>query len=75
MLIDPTTYDVGTKELRLPEHLSAEHRDLLREVAQRNEVAHGGGLLGLVLSGSAGRGLATSTTATTRAAIAAAPRT
>jgi len=47
-------------ELRLPEHLSAEHRDLLREVAQRNEVAHGGGLLGLVLSGSAGRGLATS---------------
>ncbi|MBF5083080.1 hypothetical protein [Quadrisphaera sp. INWT6] len=47
-------------ELRLPEHVSTEHRDLLREVAQRNEVAHGDGLLGLVLSGSAGRGLAAS---------------
>jgi hypothetical protein len=45
--------------LSLPPGLSAEHRETLTELAQSNEARHGGNLLGLVLSGSAGRGLAT----------------
>ena len=39
--------------------LSVAHRRVLADVARRNEAAHGDDLLGLVLSGSAGRGLAT----------------
>lgn len=45
--------------LELPAHLSAGHRDLIAALLERNEHEHGEGLLGLVLSGSAGRGLAT----------------
>jgi hypothetical protein len=45
--------------LAFPDHLSAERRVLLEEVATRNDAAHGTDLLGLVLSGSASRGLAT----------------
>lgn len=45
--------------LDLPAHLSPEHRRLVLEVASRNDAEHGEALLGLVLSGSAGRGLAT----------------
>jgi predicted nucleotidyltransferase len=40
--------------------LSAEHRSLLADLVRRNEAEHGEKLLGVVLSGSAGRGLATS---------------
>lgn len=47
-------------DLVLPTHLSSAHRQLLLEVATRQHQAHGADLLGLVLSGSAGRGLATS---------------
>jgi hypothetical protein len=45
--------------LRLPSDLSAERRDLLTALARRNEADHGENLLGLVLSGSAGRDMAT----------------
>lgn len=45
--------------LDLPEHLTRARADLVCEVAERNDAAHGGELLGLILSGSAGRGLAT----------------
>lgn len=45
--------------LRLPPGLSSAHRDLLAGVARRHEADHGPELLGLVLSGSAGRGMAT----------------
>jgi hypothetical protein len=43
----------------LPAGLSPERGDLLAELARRRGAEHGDGLLGLVLSGSAGRGLAT----------------
>lgn len=46
-------------DLTLPPGLSPSHRELLAEVAARNDAAHGADLLGLVLSGSAGRGIAT----------------
>jgi predicted nucleotidyltransferase len=45
--------------LRLPPGLSSERRNLLTDVARRNEAEHGENLLGLVLSGSAGRDMAT----------------
>jgi len=45
--------------LRFPPDLSSERRDLLADLARRNEARHGDNLLGLVLSGSAGRGMAT----------------
>jgi hypothetical protein len=48
-----------TAALRLPPGLSSEHRDLLAGLARRHEADHGQQLLGLVLSGSAGRGIAT----------------
>ncbi len=43
----------------LPPGLSREHQRLLADVAQKNDAVHGADLLGLVLSGSAGRGMAT----------------
>lgn len=45
--------------LRLPPGLSSERSSLLTNLARRNEADHGEKLLGLVLSGSAGRGMAT----------------
>jgi hypothetical protein len=45
--------------LHLPPGLSAERCGLLTDLARRNEADHGDKLLGLVLSGSAGRGMAT----------------
>lgn len=45
--------------LELPTHLSPLHASLLRDLAARNFAEHGNDLQGLVLSGSAGRGLAT----------------
>lgn len=45
--------------LRFPPDLSSERRDLLTGLALRKEADHGEGFLGLVLSGSAGRGIAT----------------
>lgn len=46
-------------QLELPRHLTTEQRALIASLAQRNENDHGAGLLGLVLSGSAARGMAT----------------
>lgn len=43
----------------LRSHLSAGHRELLAALMERHQDAYGGDLLGVVLSGSAGRGLAT----------------
>lgn len=45
--------------LDLPDHLSQARADLLAEVAERNDADHGSDFQGLILSGSAGRGLAT----------------
>ncbi|MBS2938318.1 nucleotidyltransferase domain-containing protein [Nocardioides sp. J2M5] len=45
--------------LHLPAWLTAEDRSTLEALAARNEADHGDGLLGLVLSGSAGRAYAT----------------
>ncbi len=45
--------------LQIPPGLSPERRNLLIDVARRNDADHGENLLGLVLSGSAGRGVAT----------------
>ena len=45
--------------LQLPPGLSSERCRLLTELAARNQADHGANLLGLVQSGSAGRGLAT----------------
>ena len=45
--------------LELPDHLPRTDRDLITALAERNLAAHGDGFLGLVLSGSAGRGMAT----------------
>lgn len=46
-------------ELVFPDGLSPGRRSLLTELARRNDATHGDHLLGLVLSGSAGRGMAT----------------
>ena len=46
-------------DLDMPTGLSPEHRTALIDLALRNQEAHGEELLGLVLSGSAGRGIAT----------------
>ena len=46
-------------DLAFPSHLSSARRDLLTSVAHRVDREHGDNFLGLVLSGSAGRGLAT----------------
>ena len=45
--------------LEIPPGLSPAQRSLLTDLARRNDAAHGANLLGLVLSGSAGRGIAT----------------
>jgi hypothetical protein len=45
--------------LEIPPDLSPEQRNLLTALACRNDSDHGAHLLGLVLSGSAGRGVAT----------------
>jgi hypothetical protein len=45
--------------LDVPAHVSPARVRLLEELADRNDRDHGAGFLGLVLSGSAGRGLAT----------------
>ncbi|MET0419622.1 MAG: hypothetical protein ABW022_26705 [Actinoplanes sp.] len=45
--------------MRFPPDLSPERRDLLTRLARRNEAEHGANLLGVVLSGSAGRGMET----------------
>lgn len=45
--------------LELPSHLPAADRTRLTALAGRNLARHGDGFLGLVLSGSAGRGMAT----------------
>lgn len=46
-------------DLTLPPALSTDRRAVLLDVASRNEAAHGADLLGLVLSGSVGRGVET----------------
>ncbi|MBA3309309.1 MAG: nucleotidyltransferase domain-containing protein [Nocardioidaceae bacterium] len=46
-------------DLELPNQLAAEQRELIVELAERNDADHAEGLLGLVLSGSAARGMAT----------------
>ncbi len=46
-------------DLDLPAHLSPGRAAALHELADRNDAEHGEGFLGLVLSGSAGRGMAT----------------
>lgn len=46
-------------DLVLPFQLTAKQRELVVELAERNDAEHGDGLLGLVLSGSAARGIAT----------------
>ena len=46
-------------DLELPDQLAAARRELIVELAERNDADHGEALLGLVLSGSAGRGMAT----------------
>ena len=46
-------------ELDLPDWLTTDQRDRLVTLAERNDDAHGDDLLGLALSGSAGRGHAT----------------
>ncbi len=49
----------GAVDLELPSELSAGQRELIVELAERNDADHADGLLGLVLSGSAARGMAT----------------
>jgi len=46
-------------DLDLPAWLSTSQREAIVALARRNDAAHGDDVLGLVLSGSAGRGLAT----------------
>ena len=46
-------------DLTLPPSLSKDRRDVLLDVARRNDAEHGADFLGLVLSGSVGRGVAT----------------
>jgi hypothetical protein len=50
---------VAVPHLDLPSHVSPEHSAALQDLAARNDADHGGGLLGVVLSGSVGRGIAT----------------
>ena len=45
--------------LKLPGQLTPEQRELVVGLAERNDADHGEGMLGLVLSGSAARGMAT----------------
>lgn len=45
-------------DLELPDQLADEQQELIVELAKRNDADHGEGLLGLVLSGSAARGMA-----------------
>ena len=45
--------------LDLPTWLTPAQRETIEALAERNDAAHGDDLLGIVLSGSAGRGLAT----------------
>ena len=45
--------------LEVPNHLTVEQRELIVGLTERNHSDHGDGLLGLVLSGSAARGMAT----------------
>ena len=49
----------AAEQLSFPEGLSSDRRRLLCDLARRNHADHGDDLLGLVLSGSAGRGVAT----------------
>ena len=49
----------GVDALRFPPGVSSERCGLLSDLARRNEADHGENLLGLVLSGSVGRGMAT----------------
>jgi hypothetical protein len=51
--------DPVTLTLAFPDHLSHADRALVTALADRNLADHGDGFLGLVLSGSAGRGMAT----------------
>jgi hypothetical protein len=53
---DVSDWDVA---LEMTSGLGSKPRDLLVDVARSNDEAHGADLLGLVLSGSAGRGVAT----------------
>ncbi len=46
-------------DLELPSQLRVEQRELIVDLAERNDADDGEGLLGLVLSGSAARGMAT----------------
>jgi predicted nucleotidyltransferase len=46
-------------DLELPDQLTVAQRDLVVELAKRNDADHAGGLLGMVLSGSVARGMAT----------------
>lgn len=46
-------------DLRFPSHLRADQRRLIEDLHRRNKQGHGADLLGLVLSGSAGRDLMT----------------
>ncbi len=46
-------------DLQLPSELLAGQQELIIELAERNDADHANGLLGLVLSGSAARGMAT----------------
>ncbi|GAA3913582.1 hypothetical protein Aau02nite_72670 [Amorphoplanes auranticolor] len=54
-----TTVTDQIDALKLPPSLSSEHRDMLAGLVRRNEADYGEDLLGMVLSGSAGRGMAT----------------
>ncbi|MCL8024318.1 SDR family oxidoreductase [Nocardioides sp. BSK12Z-3] len=58
-VLDWDSRAVTAISLASPEHLTPERTNLLAEVAERNDATHGDDLLGLILSGSAGRGLAT----------------
>jgi predicted nucleotidyltransferase len=62
--VSPSTSDSANGEsveavLDLPALLTADQRRLVDEVVARNDARHRDGLLGLVLSGSAARGMAT----------------
>ena len=46
-------------DLAMPDHLDPAQRELIAGLAERNDSDHGDGFLGLVLSGSAARGMVT----------------
>src|SRR5690242_8393618 len=50
---------VRSDAVQLPPSLSSEHREVLAGLVRRNQADYGEDLVGLVLSGSAGRGVAT----------------